>query len=583
MTFFHKYLELRTPTLASAADDTEPGPLEKVQAEIIECVGLYAEKYEEEFTPFMPALVDDVWKLLSSMGPEKMLAPNMDDLVSRSVRVLSAVVDKPTLAASFENEATLQGIITHIVVPNMTLRASDLENMEDNPVNFIRGDIEGSDADTRRRVASDLVRTLARHKPERVTPIVMNVVQTLLANYEMNKEANMGNKDAAISILMAIAIKSTTAAAGVTSVNEAVSLAEMLRIHVLPELSGGSVDERPLARAACIKFVATFRGLFGRDELHALLPLLATLLGSRHYVVHTYAAAAIERILSVKDTPAATDGSQRARPFPRVSIDAVVPLIAPVLGSLFSRMAGTVGEDNEYLMRCVMRIVAFAKERCASVTSHIMTALTTILGRVCRNPINPSFNHYMFESIACLIRATCTSTPAAVADFEALLFPNFQTVLSNEVLEFMPYVFQLLAELLDLCPPPASGAPALSPSFTSILQFIITTPPWTRDGNIPPLTSLLVVFIRKCWPLIASENLLGPILNIWNFLATKSNAEHHGYTIFNALLETAPLEALVHQQYLSVILNVSTTRIAQTSACALAPPVPPSIPLAITR
>lgn len=446
MTFFHRYLELRAPALASAVDDAEPGPLELVQAEVVECVGLYAEMYETEFAPFMATLVDDVWKLVSTMGPAQMLAPNMDNLVSRSVRVLSAVIAKPALAASFDNEATLSGIVARIVVPNMTLRASDLEALEDNPVNFIRGDIEGSDSDTRRRVASDLVRALARHKPERVTPIVMAVIAQLLADYDVDKAARAGSKDVAVALLMAVAIKTTTAAAGVTSVNECVSLADMLRVHVLPELAGSSVDERPLARAACIKFVATFRGLFGRDELQSLLPLLAALLGSRHYVVHTYAAAAIERILCVKDAPAAAaDGGARARAEPRVTIGAVVPLIAPVLGALFARMAGTTGEDNEYLMRCVMRIVAFAKDKCAGVTSNIMTALTTVLGRVCRNPMNPTFNHYLFESIGALIRATCTATPSAVADFEALLFPPFQVVLANDVVEFLPYVFQLLA------------------------------------------------------------------------------------------------------------------------------------------
>ena len=240
MTFFHKYLALRAPALAAAADDAEPGPLEALQAEVIECVGLYAEMYEAEFEPFMATLVDDVWKLVSTMSPAQMLAPNMDNLVTRAVRMLSAVVAKPALAASFESEATLTGIITHIIVPNMTLRECDLEALEDNPVNFIRGDIEGSDADTRRRVASDLVRALCRARGERVTPLIMGVVTTLLAAYNADAAARGGSKDAAIALLMAVAIKTTTAAAGVTSVNEAVSLAEMLRAHVLPELAGAS-------------------------------------------------------------------------------------------------------------------------------------------------------------------------------------------------------------------------------------------------------------------------------------------------------------------------------------------------------
>ena len=54
--------------------------------------------------------------------------------------------------------------------------------------------------------------------------------------------------------------------------------------------------------------------------------------------------------------------------------------------------------------------------------------LKTILGRVCANPSNPSFNHYLFETIASLVRFICAATPAAVDAFESMLFPPFQQV-----------------------------------------------------------------------------------------------------------------------------------------------------------
>lgn len=53
-------------------------------------------------------------------------------------------------------------------------------------------------------------------------------------------------------------------------------------------------------------------------------------------------------------------------------------------------------------------------------------ALKSILGRVCANPTNPTFNHYLFETVASLVKFICAATPAAVDAFEQLLFPPFQ-------------------------------------------------------------------------------------------------------------------------------------------------------------
>lgn len=60
---------------------------------------------------------------------------------------------------------------------------ADEELFDDNPVEFLRRDIEGSDNDTRRRVASDLVRGLARAYGEPLTRLCLEYVQRMLGEY----------------------------------------------------------------------------------------------------------------------------------------------------------------------------------------------------------------------------------------------------------------------------------------------------------------------------------------------------------------------------------------------------------------
>ncbi|KAJ7373871.1 Exportin-2 [Desmophyllum pertusum] len=71
----------------------------------------------------------------------------------------------------------------------------------------------------------------------------------------------------------------------------------------------------------------------------------------------------------------------------------------------------------------------------------LITNLAAKLILVSKNPSKPQFNHYLFEAICCAIRAICKTDASAVLGFETTLFPVIQEILSNDVTEFLPYVF----------------------------------------------------------------------------------------------------------------------------------------------
>lgn len=59
----------------------------------------------------------------------------------------------------------------------MWVSASDEELFEDNPEEYTRRDIEGSDVDTRRRAACDLVNTLSQKFEQRIMDIFGQYIQ----------------------------------------------------------------------------------------------------------------------------------------------------------------------------------------------------------------------------------------------------------------------------------------------------------------------------------------------------------------------------------------------------------------------
>ena len=61
-----------------------------------------------------------------------------------------------------------------------------------------------------------------------------------------------------------------------------------------------SVNELPVLKADAIKYVMTFRSQLGHGELLASIPCLINLLTASSQVIHSYAAIALDKILSME-------------------------------------------------------------------------------------------------------------------------------------------------------------------------------------------------------------------------------------------------------------------------------------------
>jgi len=60
--------------------------------------------------------------------------------------------------------------------------------------------------------------------------------------------------------------------------------------------------------------------------------------------------------------------------------------------------------ENEYLMKCVMRVLIVSREKTAPHAQLILGELIKIMTETAKNPSNPRFNHYCFESVGAVIR-----------------------------------------------------------------------------------------------------------------------------------------------------------------------------------
>jgi len=93
MPQFMALLNFRHAVLEDDQEEERPGPLENLHTAIVQNVTLYADKYDEEFAPYVHQFSMAVWELLNRSGTSAS-KPKYDSLVTTSMKFLSSLFKK---------------------------------------------------------------------------------------------------------------------------------------------------------------------------------------------------------------------------------------------------------------------------------------------------------------------------------------------------------------------------------------------------------------------------------------------------------------------------------------------------------
>ncbi|KAI0379999.1 Cse1-domain-containing protein [Hypomontagnella monticulosa] len=538
-TLLHKYLTYENPLLVTD-EDSDIGVLEVVKADICEALHLYVTKFDDDFGRYAQVFINSAWNLLSAIGPET----KYDNLVSKALHFLTAIAASPQHSQSFNDENVLSQVVEKVVLPNVALRESDIELFEDEPIEFIRRDLEGSDADSRRRAATDFLRQLQVNFEQLVTSIAGRYIN----HYLEQGKTNWKDKDTAISLFFSIAAKGTvTAAHGVKTINPLVDVVDFFQRHIANDLVSDAGVE-PIAKVDAIKYLYTFRSQLTKEQWQAAFQPLIQNMGSSNYVVYTYAAICVERLLQLTDDSGTRFfGRSEIEPFAKDLLDHLFKLVE-------KENSPAKMQENEFLMRCIMRVLLVMNTGIASFVDMVLDHLVGITNIIKANPSNPRFYYYHFEALGAVVSFGSSSGTTMLED---RLWEPFNLIIKEEVNEFMPYVFQLFAKLLELNP---SGA--LPNHYYGLVPPLMTPAPWETRGNVPALTRLLAAIIPRASQTIVAEQQVQPVLGIFQSLLASKKTELSAFDLLESIVISIERSAL--EPYFKQILSLVFTKLQES-------------------
>lgn len=347
-------------------------------------------------------------------------------------------------------------------------------------------------------------------------------------------------------------------------------------------------DAQPILKAAALKFVATFRNQFTSEQASMLVGMCAAFLPAHSEVVASYAAVAIQYLASVRGPPisaasgaASTIDAHAARaaaavtgPF-RVPRSELARFLRPCLDGLFARMetqlrpltdpsassaARTAARrDNPYAAQCTMRLLSLCNDADPAIAPLGPSTAQAYLGRLAGlltvaagDPCRPRFDHFLFEALAAALRAACRGgSTEAIAVCERGIFALVQPMIAKPVVEFLPYIFQVLALLLRIgggsegAPAAAAAAavpapPPPSDGYRTLLPVILSAPLWSDDGNVPAISALVRAYLARDAAGIATPALMAPLFERVMTAVQRRSTEEEGFSLYRAMAQHLP-------------------------------------------
>lgn len=545
MKIVHKYLTFDTKLISDESNDEEVDILIKIKTSIIELINLYISRYTEVFEPLIENFIKTIWELITSFITKQQ---KFDLLIVKCLQFLTSICKLSNYQNIFNNESSLNEILDKIILPNIYLRDVDLEIFEDEPINYVRFDLEGSEFDSRRKSATDFLRELKEVNNELLTGMVMKYVDRFL-----NDSSNWQNKDIAVYLFASLAAKGSVTNIGVTSTNVLVDVVQFFTTNIANDLMNPGASSHPILTTDSIKYILIFRNQLTKDQLLSVFPLLINHLTSENPVIFTYSAITIEKLLSMTSF----NDMDHQPIFNKFDIQSSTN---EMLTSLFKLINLNVDKppeklsENEFLIKTIMRILNTAED---SLTPDfrvlIINQLISILKIISKNPANPRFSHYTFESLGLLIKYT---DEASVSQLIGVILPNLVAILNDDVQEFVAYSFQILAFLLEKLPKQGP----LPEEYKGMMKPLMSPALWQFRGNIPGITRLLIAMIKYDHTVFsASDESMTPLLGIFQKLIASKVNEIHGFELLDSILLYIPLNSL--EKYLKSVAILLLTRL----------------------
>ena len=527
MILLNYLLNFLSPTLT---DDTS---LFVLKSKVLKCLTLYAQKYDEDFEPYVKNFCTSVWDLLSRASGFS----QYDRFVSSCLEYFRVVTFKPQIAELIHSNLNI--MFGSLILPNMVISEDEEDIAESAPMEFVKMFLEDANEDTRRCSCGQLMKVLIKQFPQDINRLVLEQQSIVLKSFMANTQGSWKQMDALILLLSGVFPLLYTPRNGASSV--ATTPAHILELYnnlVNPQLSNESF---PILKTSCLKFIYVYRNQFPKECLLDIMGKVTAFLDSDNVLLASYAAATLERLLMIREE--------------KTILLFTKEFIANSLKQLLQHIANALTKHprNTYIMNAFFRVTWISQELFSPFALAACDIFITYIKQVITEPQNsePHFNWLLFECIALAMKWSGHS----IAAIQEKLEPYMALIIQKSHPDLLPYAFQIQAFFVKL-------QSALSNTNQSLIASLLPLENWEAGSRyyLPTLVIFLENVLAVASPALSSS--IPQLCSIVHKLFTLG-LDGQAFSLLTSLVETYNFDLVVphlHQVYLLIFTKLHNSK-----------------------
>lgn len=176
-----------------------------------------------------------------------------------------------------------------------------------------------------------------------------------------------------------------------------------------------------------------------------------------------------------------------------------------------------------------------------------------LLSEIIKNPMNPLFTHYFFESLALMIRSS-SSFPKTFDLLEIKVVPYLFNIFQSDQSDLFPYAFQLMAVIVDSC-----YRKEVAEYIKSLLPVLLRPNLWSVPCNIPGLVRFMQSCFSKNPDFFLTTQCIESCINVFRILLNSKLTEIHGFnliTLIFGIMSPELIENYVRQVFVLILARI---------------------------
>ena len=416
----------------------------KVKAKTLKNINLYYSNYYEDIEKYAQELYSSVWTL---MCKNKIIKDNYSKLMKELLDFFKSGFQMGKI--NNLNMEQLNQIFEYIILPNLSMSQQEIEDFQENPVEFLKIEFEEYDMNSNKYYSINLLQIIINNFPDVNKIIIAPKIVKFLEEYKTDKNKNWNKKLIAINLLFASCIKTFAQKFGVTELNpqsiynDIDGLITEIFINEFQDYNSPII-----VQVYSLKFLSTFRlQITDKNKLGQIILLLINILNKCNDITKNACLLCLDLIINIKDL--------------QTRISRTVDIINnnDIFNNLISSLLNFISQNtNIFAMRCFFRALKLTQdEKLQQLADSINTSMDSILKLIIKNPQSDEFNFYFFETCALIMKKfeiknnnNNISDLSLIKNFENTLRNDLNLILQNNITDLLGYSFQLFAFYLFL-------------------------------------------------------------------------------------------------------------------------------------